>query len=86
MSEAGGQSFGAVWAGKFKMGFQSGTILVILIYVTFLAWRDRHDWERPARLIRDVGNWGTVIITLYSGITYVRRAAALFQTQGEGSL
>src|SRR5207248_2263233 len=25
ISESGGQSFAAVWAGKFKMGFQSGT-------------------------------------------------------------
>ena len=30
LSESSGQSFAAVWAGKFKMGFQSGTILVIL--------------------------------------------------------
>src|SRR5688572_21242047 len=36
IAESGGQSFAAVWAGKFKMGFQSGTILVILVYVTFL--------------------------------------------------
>jgi CDP-diacylglycerol--glycerol-3-phosphate 3-phosphatidyltransferase len=86
ISEAGGQSFGAVWAGKFKMGFQSGTILVILIYVTFRKSLLEHHWELPLRVLRDVGVWGTVIITLYSGISYVRRAAALFHTQGEGTL
>jgi phosphatidylglycerophosphate synthase len=79
LSEGGGQSFGAVWAGKFKMGFQSGTILVILIYVTFRPWLLDHGWELPARIIRDIGIWGTVFITLYSGVTYVRKAVGLFR-------
>src|SRR5688572_32154140 len=35
ISEAAGQNFGAVWAGRFKRAFQSGTILAILVYVTF---------------------------------------------------
>ncbi|HEX8523046.1 MAG TPA: CDP-alcohol phosphatidyltransferase family protein [Tepidisphaeraceae bacterium] len=83
LSEGAGQSFGAVWAGKFKMGFQSGTILVILIYVTFLPWLDKHGYEFPARAFRDFGVWGTVIITLYSGIAYVRRAVSLFQQPSE---
>jgi len=86
ISEAGGQSFGAVWAGKFKMGFQSGTILVILIYVTFRKSLLEHHWEMPLRVLRDAGVWGTVVITLYSGISYVRRAASLFHAQGEGTL
>jgi phosphatidylglycerophosphate synthase len=86
ISEAGGQSFGAVWAGKFKMGFQSGTILVILIYVTFRKSLLEHQWEVPLRVLRDVGVWGTLIITVYSGISYVRRAANLFHAQGEGTL
>ena len=79
LSEGGGQNFGAVWAGKFKMGFQSGTILVILVYVTFRPWLIDHHWELYARIIRDIGIWGTVIITLYSGVTYVVKAAALFR-------
>ena len=81
ISEAGGQSFGAVWAGKFKMGFQSGTILVILIYVTFLQWMKEHQYhnlELATRVLRDIGIWGTIVITLYSGVSYIRRAAALF--------
>ncbi|MEO6434251.1 MAG: CDP-alcohol phosphatidyltransferase family protein [Tepidisphaeraceae bacterium] len=78
ISESGGQSFGAVWAGKFKMGFQSGTILAILIYVTFRPWLIRHGYELPARIIRDIGIWGTVVITLYSGLTYIRKAMTLF--------
>ena len=83
LSEGAGQSFGAVWAGKFKMGFQSGTILVILIYVTFLPWLDRHGYEHPARMFRDFGIWGTIVITLYSGVTYIQRAVSLFRQSNE---
>jgi phosphatidylglycerophosphate synthase len=77
MSEAGGQSFGAVWAGKFKMGFQSGTVLAILIYVAFYKWLGEHGYRGYAGIARDIGIWGTVIITLYSGIAYVQKAVAL---------
>ena len=78
LSEAAGQSFGAVWAGKFKMGFQSGTILAILVYVTFYKWLGDHGYIRYATFVRDVGIWGTVAVTLYSGLAYVRRAVSLF--------
>lgn len=81
--EGGGTSFGAVWAGKFKMGFQSGTILVILAYVTFRPWLLDHGYELFARVVRDIGIWGTVLITLYSGVTYVGKAASLFRQSGE---
>jgi CDP-diacylglycerol--glycerol-3-phosphate 3-phosphatidyltransferase len=89
ISEAAGTSFGAVWAGKFKMAFQSGTILIILIYVTCLPWMREHGYdatERAARFVRDVGIWGTVAITLYSGIAYIQRAAALFRGAGERTM
>jgi phosphatidylglycerophosphate synthase len=79
IAESGGQSFGAVWAGKFKMGFQSGTILAILIYVAFRSWLRRHDYDWPAWIICQLGIWGTIVITLYSGVTYVQRAVALFR-------
>src|SRR4051812_10260322 len=77
ISEAGGQSFGAVWAGKFKMGFQSGTVLAILTFVAFYKWLGDHHYLRYAEVVRDVGIWGTVAITLYSGIAYVQKAIAL---------
>lgn len=83
ISEASGKNFGAVWAGKFKMGFQSGTILIILIYVTFLPWLEHEHWQPPARIIRDIGIWGTIIITVYSGLTYIRRAVDLFHQPSE---
>ena len=85
ISEAAGQNFGAVWAGKFKMGFQSGTILAILVYVTFRPWLLRHDYELAARVLRDIGIWGTILITIYSGGTYVGRAVSLFRQSSHGS-
>jgi CDP-diacylglycerol--glycerol-3-phosphate 3-phosphatidyltransferase len=86
MSEAGGQSFGAVWAGKFKMGFQSGTVLAILTYVAFYKWLGDHGYLRYAEVVRDIAIWGTVAITLYSGLAYVRKAVALHVagTRGAG--
>ena len=81
--ESGGTSFGAVWAGKFKMGFQSATILMILVYVTFRPWLMDHGYELFARVIRDIGIWGTVVITLYSGLTYIKNAVTLFRQSGE---
>ena len=81
--ESGGKSFGAVWAGKFKMGFQSGAILVILLYVTFRPWLRRHGYEESAVWIRDIAVWGTVLITLYSGLTYVKNAVTLFRQSAE---
>ncbi|HEV2294412.1 MAG TPA: CDP-alcohol phosphatidyltransferase family protein [Tepidisphaeraceae bacterium] len=83
ISEAAGQNFGAVWAGKFKMGFQAGTILAILVYVTFRPWLLDHRWELIARILRDVGIWGTMLITVYSGLTYVTRAVSLFRQTSE---
>lgn len=84
--EGGGQSFGAVWAGKFKMAFQSGTVLVVLAYVTSREWLLDHGHttsELLARIVRDIGIWGTILITLYSGVTYVQKAVGLFRQSGE---
>jgi len=79
LGESSGQNFGAVWAGKVKMAFQSGTILAILVYVAFLPWLQHNGLELPARVLRDIGVWGTVIITLYSGIAYVQRAVTMYR-------
>ncbi|HEX8915963.1 MAG TPA: CDP-alcohol phosphatidyltransferase family protein, partial [Humisphaera sp.] len=80
-AEGGGESFGAVWAGKFKMAFQSGTILVILAYVNYV---DRSasltDAQKQwAAWARDACIWGTVAITVYSGLIYVQRAVSMYR-------
>jgi phosphatidylglycerophosphate synthase len=86
-TEGSGKSFGAVWSGKLKMGFQSGTILAILLYVNYYDWLvlDGHrHYERIARGVRDLGIWGTVAITLFSGVTYILRAIAMSKEERTG--
>jgi len=86
LAEGGGTSFGAVWAGKFKMGFQSASVLIILTYVTFRPWLLEHGHttiEWLAAIVRDISIWGTIVITLYSGVTYVKNAVNLFRLSGE---
>lgn len=75
--ETSGEAFGAQLSGKLKMGFQSVTILVILLFVNY---RDRLSGEalRDATIFRDCCIWGTVAITAVSGLLYVRRAVKLY--------
>jgi CDP-diacylglycerol--glycerol-3-phosphate 3-phosphatidyltransferase len=74
MFESTGQAFGAKWGGKQKMTFQSIAIPVVLFYVFMLAVLERGDtFEIALRIVRDVAVWGTVIVTLWSGIEYLPR-------------
>ena len=90
VGESSGQNFGAVFSGKLKMTLQSITILVILAYVNFRFWLQHHELERAALIIRDVFIWGTLAITVYSGLLYVKKAAHLFHeapaSDGDGGL
>ena len=84
--ESAGQSFGAVFTGKFKMAFQSATVLVILVYVNYFAPL-RHEprfvhyrtYANIAWWICQASIYATVIITVYSGLNYIQRASALFR-------
>jgi len=83
-SEESGHAFGAQFSGKLKMVFQSVTILVILVYVNYLNWFQRHTlgghpFEWYAAWMRDVCIWATIVITVFSGLLYVRRAVLLYQ-------
>jgi hypothetical protein len=51
-----------------------------LIYVAFLHELIEHHWERPVLFLRNIGIWGTLVITISSGWAYIRRAVDLFQT------
>lgn len=79
MGEASGQSFGAAFSGKLKMVVQSVTILVILLYVNYHSWLHDSGFEVAATRFRDLCIWVTIGITVYSGIDYVRRAAAMLR-------
>lgn len=79
MSEGGGQNFGAAFAGKVKMVVQSVTILVILVYVNYHHWFEKHDYLKYATGFRDFCIWTTVIVTVLSGLLYIQRAIAMFR-------
>lgn len=72
--EGAGEPYGAKWSGKLKMIFQSVAIPVVLFYVFILAFIDRGEpIEIALRWLRDVAVWGTVIVTLWSGWSYIPR-------------
>lgn len=79
--ESEGKDFGAAFIGKFKMVFQSGTILVILIYVNYVDRSSRMDEATrfAATVFRDFCIWATVAVTSWSGLTYVRRAVSMYR-------
>jgi CDP-diacylglycerol--glycerol-3-phosphate 3-phosphatidyltransferase len=77
--EGAGVAFGAQMAGKVKMVFQSITILVILAYVNYLSYIRElgPQWERWTTWFRDFMIWGTVVITVMSGLLYVKKGLAI---------
>lgn len=85
MSEGKGQSFGAEFSGKFKMACQSVTILVILLYVNWYHALDTSGYKPAATYFRDFCIWVTVIVTIISGLLYLRRGAALYQEPPAGA-
>jgi CDP-diacylglycerol--glycerol-3-phosphate 3-phosphatidyltransferase len=80
MAESAGQNFGAAFSGKLKMVAQSVTILVILAYVNYRGWLLHAQWDTPARWARDVFIYATLLITIWSGLLYVRRGIALYRS------
>jgi len=80
-AESSGENFAAAFAGKFKMGFQSGTIMAILLYVNYHEKLREWDLELYARWVRDFGIWATVAITLFSGIQYIQKAVVLYRAE-----
>jgi CDP-diacylglycerol--glycerol-3-phosphate 3-phosphatidyltransferase len=78
MGESRGISFGAAFPGKIKMVFQSVTILIILLYVNYFDGRS-DPGHLYAEGIRDGCIWLTIAVTLWSGLTYVRRGVSLYK-------
>jgi CDP-diacylglycerol--glycerol-3-phosphate 3-phosphatidyltransferase len=70
LAESRGQKFGAEFSGKLKMVVQSVTILVILVYVNYRGFLG--PYHQAAVIFRDVCIWTTIIVTLWSGLTYLQ--------------
>ncbi len=77
VAEAAGVKFGAAFIGKAKMVTQSVTILAILVYVNYLPWFTQHDYKMPAIYFRNFCIWVTLIVTVWSGLTYVTKSISL---------
>ncbi len=77
VAEAAGIKFGAAFIGKAKMVTQSVTILAILLYVNYLPWLKQNGHESQATIFRNVCIWVTLIVTVWSGMTYVTKSIAL---------
>lgn len=71
--ESRGIDFSAGWAGKAKMILQSLAIPLILLILA-LTEPTRGTLWRP---LIDALVWLTVLVTLWSGVPYIRRAAAV---------
>jgi CDP-diacylglycerol---glycerol-3-phosphate 3-phosphatidyltransferase len=89
-SEGSGKNFGAAFSGKLKMVLQSVTILVILVYVNYFShphsgsWPRVAEYEAYARVLRDLCIWGTIGVTVISGVLYVQRAMAMYRADRAG--
>ena len=74
MMEQQGIDFSAKLSGKLKMALQSVTAPVCLLSLSrpFLVWLG--NWAPQFEILRDVLLWGTLVITVYSGVEYTWRA------------
>ncbi|QDV50953.1 CDP-diacylglycerol--glycerol-3-phosphate 3-phosphatidyltransferase [Gimesia fumaroli] len=73
--ERHGRDFSASWSGKIKMGVQCVAVVLSLLSLSL---------ESPFNtsafiLLRDISIWSAALITLYSGIDYVFRAAQMLR-------
>lgn len=67
--EQHGRDFSAVWSGKIKMVLQCAAVTASLLSM------DSRFADVPTFiLVRDIVLWGTVAVTVYSGVEYTFRA------------
>jgi CDP-diacylglycerol---glycerol-3-phosphate 3-phosphatidyltransferase len=71
--EQQGQDFSAVMSGKLKMGLQCAAVIAGLVFLSYPAG-EAPQWVTYT-LYGTV--WGAVLLTLYSGVAYVRTAISL---------
>ena len=83
--EGHGVDFSAKWSGKLKMFIQSVTIPFCLMSLSSDFSDFLGDSEIGFLLVRDVLLWGTLIVTLYSGLEYTWRGYLLMTRQRRDS-
>ena len=77
VAEGSGTDYGAAWSGKVKMVVQCFTIFIVLAYVNYRPELGRMGYEPGARVFRDVCVWATLLVTVVSAWTYLRRSVDL---------
>lgn len=83
--EQRGKDFSAKFTGKLKMGLQCVAIPFSLLSLSPVFMDGISPWvsELVFSRIRDVFLWGTVVVTLYSGIEYTVRGIQLLRAPAE---
>lgn len=79
--EQRGKDFSAKFTGKLKMGLQSVSIPFALLSLSevFMAWVGQLVSAETFLLVRDILLWGTVAVTLYSGMEYTVRGIQILR-------
>ena len=78
--EASGGDFSANWAGKWKMVVQCAAIIACLVRLVFFfdvstgVWTATPGWLDATTTVLV---WAAVILTIYSGVDYIRIAARM---------
>lgn len=72
--EGEGADFSAVMSGKLKMVLQCAAVAVSLYALTYADVGARPEWLTWALVICV---WSAMLLTIYSGVEYIRRAIAL---------
>jgi len=65
--EKGGGDFSAKWIGKWKMGLQCVAVPACLLFLLV-------PENLSIKITMLVSLWGTVLITIYSGVVYIGNA------------
>lgn len=80
--ETSGGDFSAKWAGKWKMLLQCLAICFSLARLLYYDPATR-DWSSPVPDFIETGLfitlWAAIVLTVYSGLDYIRAAASLFR-------
>jgi CDP-diacylglycerol--glycerol-3-phosphate 3-phosphatidyltransferase len=75
--EQRGADFSAKMSGKLKMGFQCAAAVLALVYLALAG--HQAAWIVGLRWLLVASIWAAVVLTVYSGLVYVRAAVRLLK-------